>query len=235
MIERRFRGPPDSANGGYTCGVLAAHVEPDPAVEVTLRAPPPLDRELQVETEAGSARLLDGGTLVAEARLAPDPDLTPPEPVTVEAAEAARTASPMQHRHPYPSCFVCGPERRPGDGLMLTCGPVEGRDLVASPWRTELWMTDGDRVRRELLWAVLDCPGGIAAMLRPGFGQSVLGRLTARVLAPAEPGHDYVAVGWPLAREGRKLEAGSAILDTDGEAVAVARATWIELRQQPEA
>ena len=24
LIERRFNGPPDSANGGYTCGLVAA-------------------------------------------------------------------------------------------------------------------------------------------------------------------------------------------------------------------
>lgn len=233
MIERRFRGPPDSANGGYTCGVLAAFVEPDPAVRVTLRAPPPLDVPLRIESAAGGAALLDGEELIAEAAAAEDPEVTPPGTVTLEQAESARRDSPFQHSHPYPTCFVCGPERSPGDGLTVTCGPVEGRDLVAAPWRTAAWMVDGDRVRPELIWAVLDCPGGIAAMLRPEFGQSVLGRLTARLVAPAEPERDYVAIGWPIAHEGRKFEAGSAILDTDGEAIAVARATWIELRDQP--
>lgn len=233
VIERRFRGPPDSANGGYACGVLAAHLDPDPAVEVTLRAPPPLDRPLLVETAGPTARLLDGETPVAEAGTAAAPEVTPPEAVTLEQAEAARRGSPMQHKHPYPTCFVCGPERPAGDGLRVTCGPVEGADLVAAPWRTEAWMADGARVRPELLWSVLDCPGGIAAMLVPEFGQSVLGRLTARLLAPAEPERDYVAVGWPIERAGRKFEAGSAILDPEGEPIAMARATWIELRDQP--
>jgi len=41
-IDRRFRGPSDSGNGGYVCGVVAALVG-GPA-EVTLRSPPPLDR-----------------------------------------------------------------------------------------------------------------------------------------------------------------------------------------------
>jgi hypothetical protein len=40
-VPHRFRGPSDSGNGGYSCGVIAAHAG-NPA-EVTLRRPPPLD------------------------------------------------------------------------------------------------------------------------------------------------------------------------------------------------
>ena len=40
VIEKRFCGPPNSGNGGYVCGLLAAHIEAD--AEVTLLAPPPL-------------------------------------------------------------------------------------------------------------------------------------------------------------------------------------------------
>ena len=40
VIDERFRGPPDSGNGGYVAGRLAAFVDA-PAVEVRLVAPPP--------------------------------------------------------------------------------------------------------------------------------------------------------------------------------------------------
>ena len=46
VIERRFRGPPESANGGYACGLVAGLL--GGVAEVTLRLPPPLDRELDV-------------------------------------------------------------------------------------------------------------------------------------------------------------------------------------------
>ena len=65
-IERRYRGPLTSANGGYACGRLAAHVVAD-EVEVTLRLPPPLERPLAVERDGELVRLLDGDALVAEA------------------------------------------------------------------------------------------------------------------------------------------------------------------------
>ena len=49
-IDRRYRGPLTSANGGYACGRLAAYVDAH-EVEVTLRLPPPL---------AIARRLIDG-------------------------------------------------------------------------------------------------------------------------------------------------------------------------------
>jgi len=46
-IDSRFCGPPNSGNGGYTCGIVAKLVE-GPA-EVILRRPPPLNRILNIE------------------------------------------------------------------------------------------------------------------------------------------------------------------------------------------
>ena len=46
-IPSRFNGPPGSANGGYTCGVVAALIGTEEA-SVSLRLPPPVDRPLSV-------------------------------------------------------------------------------------------------------------------------------------------------------------------------------------------
>ena len=45
-VDRRFRGPPDSGNGGYVAGRLAAFI--DGPAEIALRLPPPLGRPLAV-------------------------------------------------------------------------------------------------------------------------------------------------------------------------------------------
>jgi hypothetical protein len=228
-IDSRFRGPSESGNGGYSCGILANFVGPGSA-QVTLRLPPPLDRPLAVEVRDGeTATMRDGEALVAEAHAIDELELEIPAPIGVEEAAAARAASPMQHDHPFPECFVCGPDREPGDGLRVTCGPV-GDDLVASPWEADGTASADGEVPPEIVWSVLDCPGGISGMLLPDLGQSVLGRLAARIDGRIEPGGTYVAVGWPIGREGRKLEAGSAIFSAEGEVLAHARATWIELR-----
>jgi hypothetical protein len=72
-IARRFRGPLTSANGGYAAGSLAQALAA-PAVEVTLRLPPPLETPLAIVEDGERTLLLDGERLVAEAR-AGDPEL----------------------------------------------------------------------------------------------------------------------------------------------------------------
>lgn len=68
MFPGRFNGPPGSANGGYACGVIAAHV-PAELVEVTLLHPPPLDTELLVEQTGPMYEVRPaGGEVVAVAK-----------------------------------------------------------------------------------------------------------------------------------------------------------------------
>ncbi len=228
-IDARYRGPAESGNGGYSCGVLARALDPLRA-EVTLRLPPPLDRPLDVETAGGVAVMRDGDAVVAEAIGIDDFVLDVPAPVGLDQAAAARDSSPMQHDHPYPECFVCGPARGARDGLRVTCGPI-GESVVASPWRVdESILDDSGEVPPEIVWSVLDCPGGIAGMLMPDLGVSVLGRLAVRIHRPVEPGSTCVAMGWPIDREGRKFLAGSAVFSAEGDLLADARATWIELK-----
>ena len=63
-IPRRFCGPPNSANGGYVCGMLARHIPG--AAEVTLRAPPPLEKPLDtIAKDDGIWELRDGALTVA--------------------------------------------------------------------------------------------------------------------------------------------------------------------------
>jgi hypothetical protein len=230
-IEKRFRGPEESGNGGYSCGVLARFVDSHSA-EVTLRLPPPLDHPMEVErVDRGKALLRDGDSLVAEAEASDDFELAVPDPVGIEEAAAARHDSPLHQRHPFPGCFVCGPARARGDGLGVVCGPI-GSDLVASPWEVDDSVPIEDsEVAAEIVWAVLDCPGGLSGMLVPDVGTCMLGRLAARIHEPIEPGRTYVAIGWPIGHEGRKVHAGSAIFSADGDLLADARATWIELKR----
>ncbi|HXS48375.1 MAG TPA: hypothetical protein VN756_13040 [Solirubrobacterales bacterium] len=231
VIESRFRGPPDSANGGYACGVLARLIEPR-AAEVTLRLPPPLDRPLEMETSDGeTAFMRDGDAVIAEAHAIDELELEIPSPVDVEEAASARDASPMQQEHPFPHCFVCGPKRLRGDGLGVTCGPTHA-GLVASPWQVDDSVPSRDaEVNPEIVWAVLDCPGGIAGMLLPDLGVCVLGRLAAQITGRIAPGMTCIAIGWPIGRDGRKVAAGSAVFSEEGELLARARATWIELKR----
>ncbi|MEZ4332426.1 MAG: hypothetical protein R3F35_11765 [Myxococcota bacterium] len=130
-IDERFCGPPRSGNGGYVCGLLAARVAGP--VAVRLKQPPPIAHPLRVETDANGARLLDGDRLIAEARPRRSLDVSPPPaPGLAEASRAAgRFAGFADHN--FPTCFVCGPERAPGDGLRIFPGPLRaiGSDPIS--------------------------------------------------------------------------------------------------------
>jgi len=228
LIARRFCGPPDSANGGYTAGLLAKNLRG--GVEVTLRRPPPLERELSLAVGEGQARLSDGELLVAEARLAAV-ELEPPPAPPFERAQALSKNYIGHVRHHFPSCFVCGPARASGDGLRIFPGAERPGALVAAPWIPDAGLADADAhgaLRQELLWAALDCIGYFA-IAAPDYPVALLGRMTAEIVGCVNAGARSVVVGWPLAREGRKLHAGTAIYDDDGKPLGIARQTWIAL------
>lgn len=234
-IDPRFNGPPGSGNGGYTCGHLAAFVDA-PTVEVTLRLPPPLGRELAVERgEAGAVTLRDGEGVVAEARPSELAAEAPPA-VAHDEASAAVGDSPFidAARHPFPTCFVCGPARPEHDGLEIYSGPVAERDVFAAPWTPDRALADGDgEIPGELIWAALDCPTSVPVANdpdQPDFRPIVLARLTTRILAPARAGEPHTIVSWPIELDGRKRHAGAALHNEAGELVAVSRALWIELK-----
>ena len=214
-FDRRFRGPLTSANGGYASGRLAAFVQAD-TVEVTLRLPPPLDRPLAVEPDGDAVRLLDGQALVAEAR-ASELDLEAPDPVAVDAAADACAQHVRGFSPEFGECFVCGVRE---DGLQIHVGLVAGREsLHAAP----IALPDSGP---ELVWAAIDCPGAYAVGAE-GRGDVVLGRMTARVLRVPAAGEECAVVAWPLGEDGRKLFAGTALFDGNGELLALAKQTWI--------
>ena len=228
-IPARFNGPRASGNGGYCAGVVAAVVG-EPA-EVSLRAPVPLDTPLAVEQPGdGSARVLDGETLVAEGRAVPEFAVEVPEPVGVEAARDASTRYRGLTDGEFSRCFVCGRARE--DSFEVFAGAVEGRDVVASPWTPPGWAAGPDGFAApELVWAVLDCPTffGLYAW-DDELPLSVLGRMTARVAEPVRAGEEHVVMGWAIGRDGRKHHAGSAVLSADGRVLAAAQALLIAPR-----
>ena len=231
VIDERYCGPPGSANGGYTAGRLAAFVDA-PCIEVTLRAPPPLATPLAVERRDGGAALLEGTTLIADARPA-SLELDSPAPIAVRDAEEASTRFPYAlEGHAFPACFGCGPERAPGDGLRIFAGPVAGRrDVYAAPWTPDRSLADpAGLVRPEFTWAALDCSGGCRVSNPRSTPPVVLGRLAVRIERHARAGEPHVVLAWPLELEGRKRSAGTALLDADGACLAIGRALWIELR-----
>ena len=230
-VSPRFRGPERSANGGYMCGRAAGYL--DGPVTVTLHRPPPLDTQLRVEADsADSVSIRHGDTVVAEATAARDsPPLWVPETVSMDETRAAEGAARYFQDPMFPTCFVCGPQRSPGDGLRIFPGPVRGRALWAAPWTPDASLADGGpKVRLEIAWAALDCPSGIAAAEAAdvnGETAILLGRMTASVAALPAVGEQCRVIAWPVGRDGRKLTAASALLGEGGQVLAAARMVWL--------
>lgn len=235
-IPRRFCGPPASGNGGYTCAFVARAIGSH--AEVTLRKPIPIERELQIvpsDNNAG-ALLKDGDILIAEGAPIDWNIHETLAPLSFDDAATAARASPAFGNHPFPTCFVCGPQRNAGDGLRIFPGPIEnGHDksypagAFAASWIPDASLAGANgMVRDEFIWSALDCPTGFACGF-PSTGTLVTGRLAAKLLAPVQVGEKCVLLSWPLLVDGRKHHAAAVLLGEDGAVRAEAKATWIKL------
>ncbi|WP_229403037.1 hypothetical protein [Micromonospora okii] len=214
IIESRFHGPPGSGNGGWSAGLFAAGSGAPGPVEVTLRRPPPLETPLTLTD--GEVRDPQG-LVVAQVRPTGDLGAAVP-PVGLPAARAASAAYPGLVDHPFPGCYVCGPDRV--DGLRIFPGPLpDGR--TAAPF------TAPAGVGTATVWAALDCPGGWA-VIGPGRPY-VLGRIAVAVDALPAPGDECVVTGVADGVEGRKARVRTALYGPDGRLLGRADATWIAL------
>jgi acyl-coenzyme A thioesterase PaaI-like protein len=230
-IPDRFNGPAGSANGGYVCGLLAGLI--DGPAQVILRRPPPLGVELVVERVDGGVGLRLGATTVATATPA-SVDLELPEPPSLREARDATAKYPGFTRHPFPTCFVCGPSRAKSDGLDIFPGRLDDRPVMAAPWIPDAeFADDGGLVRPEFVWAALDCPTGWVTTLMPPVDKVVvLGTFAVKHHRRPQVGRRHVVVSWPIGSEGRKFVAGGALWSDGGDLVAVARATWIQISRE---
>jgi hypothetical protein len=237
VIGGQFKGPPNSGNGGYVCGLLAREAE-GPATAV-LKARIPLDVELALERDGEGAQLadLDGG-LIAESGPGRF-DL--PEPPPSPGLEAARAASARYIGHSqraHPICFTCGTERDEGDGLRVFPGQLEGAatGVMACDWTPHAAFAEADgAVPPEVIWAALDCPGFFAWVDKEGRHGALLGTMTGEVLRRPRAGEPCVVVAWPLEREGRKETSGVALYDQGGALLARAHQVWIMMGPRPAA
>ena len=228
-IERRFRGPEQSGNGGYTAGLVGTAlnaVAPEGTVpRVTLRLPPPMEVDLDLLIDPDHARLVGPEALAAEGKPVPTDTLAEAtvDPVGPDEARAAEASYRGLVNHPFPGCFVCGPAN--AEGLQLRPGPI-GDGRTACTWHpaADLAGTDG-LVDPVYLWSALDCPGGWTIDLegRP----SVLGQMTACIDARPAAGEPCVLMGRLLTEDGRKTFTATTLYDADGRVLARARHTWI--------
>ena len=223
-IANRFCGPTHSGNGGYVCGLLAGMINGD--VVVRLQAPPPLDTPLELQSLDDTVQLSQDDKILATAR-ATKLEMAVPESIPFSAAVEAGTRYSGFESHPYPCCFVCGPDRKSGDGLRIFAGKTNEEESLAAPWVPNQSLAGDDGlVKPEFLWAALDCPGAFTFAPPKGWTM-LLGELSAHIGGSVTPGEECVVLAWDIGSEGRKHFTGTALYNARGENVAYAKGTWI--------
>jgi hypothetical protein len=223
-IASRYKGPPNSGNGGYVCGLVATSARAD--LKVRLLAPPPLETPLSLESPGDGEWLLESPAGPVARAVSAKLDLTVPDSPGYVQAVWASQHYPGFREHPFPECFVCGPHRRRGEGLRIFPGMLDS-GIVAAPWLPADSLDAGDgKVAVEFHWAALDCPGYFA--VSAGRRPMLLGEMQAHVDRRVHVGESCTVIGWKIDADGRKHRAGTAIYDEDGVLCARAQATWIE-------
>lgn len=231
QIDQRFCGPPDSGNGGYSCGIIANHI--GRSAKVRLLSPPPLNQNLTLlrsEGEGGRVELTSCDTVIGFGS-AHDLDLPVPPAPSFDQATNAQARYVGLNQHFFPCCFVCGPARDSGDGLRIFPGPVDQDDwdLLACTWQPSAdLLDDAGLVREEFVWSALDCPSYFA-VVADRFFPALLGEFELKIVSDVPGNEPLIIWCWPISREGRKLYGGAALATAQGQLLAYARGAWIEV------
>lgn len=241
ILTEQFIGPPDLGNGGYVVGHMAAALAGGDvigagAIEVTLRAPLPLDVPFDFRfDDAGGVALMKGGEVMATAKKM-DLDLDVPDPASPEAVRDVQSTSHSLKMgfHPtlgerlgvHPICFCCGAEREDGDGLRVFPVAVEGAGGVTALWTPhESFAREDGTIGPDIIGAAIDCPGAFA-FLENDERAGLLGRMSVEFLKPLKAGEETRIAGWRIETDGRKMIAGTALFDGAGDLVAKAKQVW---------
>jgi hypothetical protein len=181
---------------------------------------------------------MDGEKILIEAKpgtldfVVPDP---PGYDEACGAAESSLALKPTPHPHMtghgiHPICFCCGADVPDGGGLKIHPGRVTGRNMVAAPWTPAPEYGDEQGfVRTEFIWTALDCPGAFALRELTDSFPGLSGRLVGCIDRPLRCGEPCVVIAWPVRIDGRKLYAGTALFNADGQIVGRTLATWFSM------
>lgn len=240
-IKQRFNGPPASANGGYICGILAKAI--GGPCEVRLNSPPPLEKNLRIQSTIDGASLFDNDTLIAEGK---NTEINSAPCTFVSYNESQEYATNGLHfysiEHPIPGCFVCGTERKAGDGMRLFAGPElrmldEGEHYpIATNWSPDSSLSeDGKVVDEEFVWSAMDCPSGWAVKFgrdRNAYLDSamLLGKFANEIFRLPRVDENCIVVAEYCSADGRKIFTKATLYSSDRELLANGLGTWIILK-----
>lgn len=242
-------GPPGVLQGGLAAGLtvdLARAVDrfgaPLHAIGARLAAPTLLDVPFAARVSPGAATgwyevvTFQQGRRLVSATV----ELTGPDPLDAlpDLVALAQGPPPVAVPDPlYPTCFVCGMAST--HPLALRTPPAfHAPDRLSIPWIPDerLAGPQEDRVATMVVAAALDCPSAWATVAHAqdeGYRAVLLGSLRLQVAGDVEVLDPVRVTARMDGADGRKLRARSAIVDTDGRALAVLDALHLAVRELP--
>ena len=139
-IDHRFCGPPDSGNGGYVAGMVARALGGS-EVEVTLRAPPPLDVALDLRSDGRGSRAVGRRDADRFGQARGGGGAGPPPPSSTRRTPPKR-ALPASSTISSPAASCAGPIAQ-GRGCASSPGAADG-DTVAASWTPAADLADAE-------------------------------------------------------------------------------------------
>jgi hypothetical protein len=228
-VSRATAGMSPACLPSATCNAFGG----DGAVEITLRAPIPIDTPMRLVREAAVMTMRDGDTLICEARAGKVDHLDPPRPPADWSAVMHQDAvGGCGEGSDFQWCLVCGRSRAVGDGLRVF-GSHAGNGYVPLLLRAARQPCRWRRPRPAAVplgrRSTVRAPGPLQDPedLRP----ALTGRMTAKVLDAPRVGERCAVVGWRIGAEGRKLYSGTALYTESGRLCAIGHCTWIVLKE----
>jgi hypothetical protein len=232
-IPKQFCGPPGSSNGGYFCGTVASFF--DYSVSIRLKAPPPLDTEMHIQRNSEQALVLAGKQVIAQVKRSDDPIEPAPFISFDSAAQCSEEGlAGSLINHPFPECFVCGPNRTSGDGMRIFTGPDKNQSLHAASWNAHpAWSSDGCEVDIPFIWSALDCPSSgpaFATSIQPDSDIAyVLGTLDIRVISRPKINETYAVVCAVDEGDERLYRTRVSLYANDSTLLATGAAIWVQV------
>jgi hypothetical protein len=162
-------------------------------------------------------------------------------PVTVTLRQPPPLATPMaverggndsvriHHGRTLIAEATCAPSRPaleiPGPVSVTEAHAVAGRGrYYTDPMFSDCFVCGIDRGPGDGL-RIFPAAAGAAGVA--GDTAILLGQITASLAALPAAGDQCAVIAWPRERNGRKLQAGSALLGTDGRVLATAGSVWL--------
>lgn len=245
-------GPPGILQGGFVTGLtvelaraLDAFGAPLHAISARLEAPTLLGEPFAAHVRPGAAagwyevETRQSGRRLVRATV----ELTGRDPLGAAADLVALAAVPPPEPTPSPpgtACFVCG-DGSPHPLALRTPPAFVASDRLSVPWVPDERLADplgSGTVSTMVVAAAMDCPAAWATIPRAqddGFGTVLLGSMRLLVAGDVEVLDPVRVTAMMDAVEGRKLRARSAVVDTDGTALALLDGLYIAVDDLPSA